>query len=124
MSTSEPGEPEQVPVEELVDVTALGRHGRPPTPAQLRAALPVGWVLAEDGRTARRDGRIFHRHSIVLLSGLIFFGVAGLGLFWSTFPRGWSGFARASSGVKTSSPVCRRCSSPRPGPRSFSSATS
>ena len=86
---------EQVPVEELVDVAALGRHGRPATPAQLRAALPVGWVLAEDGRTARRDGRVLHRHSIVLVTGLLVFGVAGLGLFWSTFPRGWSGFFRA-----------------------------
>ena len=88
-------EPERVPVSDLVDLDTLGRAGRPPTPAQLRAALPVGWVLDEDGTTARRDGRVLHRHSVVLVLGLVTFGAAGLGLFWTTFPRGWGGIARA-----------------------------
>lgn len=86
---------QRVPVAHLIDLTALGRNGRPPTPAQVRAALPVGWVLDEDGQTARRDGRLLHRHSVVLITGLVFFGVAGVGLFWTTFPRGWSGVGRA-----------------------------
>ena len=90
-----PSDSERVPVADLINLAALGRHGRPPTPAQVRAALPVGWVLDEDGRTARRDGRILHRHSVVLITGLLFFGVAGMGLFWTTFPRGWAGVGRA-----------------------------
>ena len=89
-------EVERVPVAELVDVEALGRGDRPPTPAQLRAALPPGWVLDEDGITARRDGRALHRHGIVLIIGLVAFGAAGLGLFWTTFPRGWDGITRAA----------------------------
>lgn len=87
---------ERVPVADLVDLAALGREGRPPTPAQLRAALPPGWVLDEDGVTARRDARVLHRHGIVLIVGLVTFGAAGLGLFWSTFPRGWGGITRAA----------------------------
>ncbi len=92
------GEPDakRVPVGELVDLEALARDGRPPTPARIRAALPRGWVLDADGRTARRDGRVFFRDSWVLLSGLIMFGAAGIGLFWQTFPRGWSGVTRAA----------------------------
>ena len=86
---------ERVPVEELVDLDALGRAGRGPTPAQLRAALPPGWVLEPDGRTARRDGRLLHRHGLVLVVGLLAFGAAAVGLFWSTFPRGWAGVGRA-----------------------------
>lgn len=89
-------EPQRVPVSELVDLDALGRDGRPPTPSQLRAALPPGWVLDEDGVTARRDGRALHRHGIVLIIGLVSFGAAGLGLFWTTFPRGWDGITRAA----------------------------
>ena len=86
---------ERVPVDQLVDLDAVGRGGRAPTPAQLRAALPPGWVLEADGRTARRDGRVLHRHGIVLIVGLVAFGAAGIGLFWSTFPRGMAGWTRA-----------------------------
>ena len=46
---------ELVPVADLIDLASLGRR---PTPAQLRAALPPGWVLDEDGVTARRDARV------------------------------------------------------------------
>jgi len=59
------------------------------------AALPPGWVLEPDGRTARRDGRLLHRHGLVLVVGLVAFGAAAVGLFWSTFPRGWAGVGRA-----------------------------
>ena len=48
----------QVPVEQLVDLEKLGREGRPPTPQQIREALPPGCVLDEDGKTARRDLRV------------------------------------------------------------------
>jgi len=91
---AEPG-PERVPVGELVDLAQLGREGRPPTPAEIRAALPRGWVLEADGRHARRDGRVLFRESWVLISALLAFGTAGLGLFWQTFPRGWGGVVRA-----------------------------
>lgn len=85
----------RVPVEELVDVERLRRSGRPPSPSDLRAALPPGWVLDDDGRTARRDRRLLFRQGWVLIVGLVAFGAAGVGLFWMTFPRGWAGVARA-----------------------------
>lgn len=83
-----------VPVEQLVDLEALRDDGRPPTPKQIREALPPGWVLDEDGRHARRDLRVLARDGWVLVLGLVCFGAAGIGLFWQTFPRGWSGIAR------------------------------
>jgi len=86
--------PDRVPVEELVDVHALRADGRPPTPRELRAALPRGWVLDEDGRTARRDLRLVFREGWILLFGLIAFGSAVLGMFWWSFPRGLSGVVR------------------------------
>ena len=85
----------QVPIEELIDLESLRRDGRPPTPAQIRAALPVGWVLDEDGKTARRDARMLFRHGWILVVGLVVFGAAGIGLFWQTFPRGAEGWVRA-----------------------------
>jgi hypothetical protein len=85
----------RVPIEELVDLAALEeRDGRPPSPARLRDALPKGWVLDEDGRSARRDLRLFFRDGWVLLLGLVSFGAAGLGIFWYSFPRGLAGFVR------------------------------
>ncbi len=88
-------QPERVPIGELVDLELLSRDGRPATPARIREALPRGWVLDSDGQHARRDGRILFRESGVLVSGLLVFGAAALGLFWQTFPRGWSGVKRA-----------------------------
>jgi len=87
--------PERVPVGELIDLERLARDGRPPTPARIRAALPRGWVLDADGRHARRDGRVLFRESWILVGALLTFGAAALGLFWQTFPRGWSGIVRA-----------------------------
>ena len=84
-----------VPVEQLVDLEALSEGGRPPSASRIRAALPRGWVLDEDGRTARRDGRLFFSQGWVLIAGLIAFGAAAIGLFYRTFPRGWSGVGRA-----------------------------
>ena len=85
---------EPVPVERLVDLARLGAGGRPPTPSEIRAALPPGWVLGPDGRHARRDLRVLARDGWVLVLGLACFGAAGLGLFWRTFPRGWRGVGR------------------------------
>lgn len=88
----EPGR--TVPVSELLDLEALGRDGRPPTPATIRAALPRGWVLEPDGVTARRDARLFFREGWILLVGLVCFGSAGVALFYSTFPKGMRGVVR------------------------------
>jgi len=88
------GGPERVAVEELVDLARLRADGRAPTPAQVRAALPRGWVLEADGRHARRDLRLFFRQGWILALGLVVFGAVGLALFWSTFPRGPAGIVR------------------------------
>lgn len=80
-----------VPIEELVDVARLGRGGRAPTPRELRAALPRGWALDDDGRHAHRDRRLLFREGWILLLGLVLFG--GLGGFFliDAAPRGLSG---------------------------------
>ena len=85
---------EDVPVEQLVSLDALRAEGRPLTPKRIREALPPGWVLNEDGVTARRDLRVLARDGWVLVVGLVCFGAVGAGLFWSTFPRGWAGVLR------------------------------
>ncbi len=86
---------ERVRVEEVLDLEALTRElGRPPTPRQLREALPVGLVLDADGVHVRRDLRMLARHGWVLVAGLVSFGTAGLWLFQETFPRGWRGLGR------------------------------
>lgn len=93
---SEPREPPQrLPIEDLIDLAALRENGREPTPARLRAALPRGWVLEDDQRHARRDLRLFFREAWILIAGLSIFGASAVLLFWSTFPRGWSGVVRA-----------------------------
>jgi hypothetical protein len=83
-----------VPIQELVDLSHIGVPGRPATPREIRAALPRGWVLDDDGATARRDLRLFFRDGWVLAAGLVMFGTAVLALFWSTFPRGGAGLVR------------------------------
>ena len=85
----------RVPVAELIDLEALAQGGRAPSPSRIRAALPAGWVLEDDGRTARRDGRLLFSQSWVLILGLVAFGAAALGLFYMTFPSGWGGVLRA-----------------------------
>ena len=84
----------RVPIEQLVDLKALARPGRPATPASIRAALPAGWVLDPDGKHAHRDLRVLAKDGWVLVIGLVCFGAAGLGLFWTTFPSGWRGIGR------------------------------
>jgi hypothetical protein len=84
----------RVPVEELVDMVALSREGAAPSPRALREALPRGWVLEADGRTARADLRVMAREGWVLVFALVSFGAIALGLFWSTFPRGAGSWLR------------------------------
>jgi len=86
--------PKRVPVRELVDLARVRRDGRPPTPAELRRALPRGWVLDDDGEHAVRDRRLLFSEGWVLIVGMATFGAVALGLFWSTFPRGWRGVTR------------------------------
>lgn len=94
MSAADERPRQRVPVEELVDLEALGSGGKPPSRRALRAALPRGWVLEEDGRTARRDLRLFFREGWILLTGLVLFGLLG-GLFlWEALPAGWWGVVR------------------------------
>jgi len=87
---------ERVPVGELVDVSQLGRDGRPPTPRELRAALPRGWAFDDDGRHAVRDARLFFSQSWVLIAGLLVFGSAAIAIFASTLPHGWRGVTRVA----------------------------
>jgi len=83
-----------VPVEELVDLARLGRDGRPPTPRELRAALPRGWALDEDGRHAHRDARLFFREGWILVLGLVLFGAIGGFFLIDAAPRGPAGAVR------------------------------
>jgi len=91
---SEPFDPGLVPVSELVDLDSIGPDHRSPTPAEIRAALPRGWVLEPDGERARRDARLFFRESWILIVGLVVFGGVVATLFWETFPSGWRGVLR------------------------------
>ncbi|MEX1024036.1 MAG: hypothetical protein WD226_03070 [Planctomycetota bacterium] len=86
--------PVLVPVSQLVDLTALGVDGRPPSRRRIRAALPRGWVLEPDGLHARRDLRLFFREAWILIVGLTVFGSVGLAFLWGAMPRGWAGIGR------------------------------
>lgn len=86
---------QRVPASDLVDLVALERQlGRKPGPKAIREALPPGWLLDEDGVTAREDTRLFARGGWVLILALVSFGSIALGMFWHTFPRGWGGVLR------------------------------
>lgn len=85
---------DRVPVEDLVDLQSLEARGRPLTPRELRAALPRGWALDEDGRHAHRDARLLFREGWVLILGLLIFGGIGGAFLIDAMPRGWSGALR------------------------------
>ncbi len=88
----------RLPLEELVDLTALERaKGAPLTPAELRRALPRGWALEDDLRHAHRDLRLFFREGWILAVGLLAFGSVGLAFLWGAMPRGWRGFGRLAA---------------------------
>ena len=82
---------QRVPVTELIDLEGLAPAGERPSTRAIREALPAGWVLEEDGSTARRDLRLLARQGWMLLLLMLVFGSVGLGLFWSSFPRGSKG---------------------------------
>lgn len=85
---------ELVPLERLVDPARLSSDGRAPTPRGLRAALPRGWALADDGKHAYRDARLLLREGWILVLGLVVFGSAGAAFLLSALPRGARGIVR------------------------------
>ncbi|MAE46019.1 MAG: hypothetical protein CMJ86_03915 [Planctomycetes bacterium] len=88
-------QPHLQPLNEVLDLAALEEElGRHPSPSQIRAALPRGLVLHEDGLHVRPDRRLGVRHSWVLITSLIVFGGASLWLFKDTLPGGWRGVGR------------------------------
>ena len=86
--------PERVPIEQLIDLQRVGPGTRPPTPAELRAALPRGWVLEDDHAHARRDLRLWFREGWIMMVGLVVFGSVGLSFLWGAVPDGLAGVAR------------------------------
>lgn len=80
-----------VPIEQLVDLESLSDGGRAPSVNRIREALPPGWVLQPGGREARRDLRVLARDGWVLLTGLVCFGAAVIGLFSYSLPKGGEG---------------------------------
>ena len=86
----------RVPISELVDLEELtqARGGQPPTPANLRGALPPGWALDDDPAFAKKDMRLLFRQGWMLVIGMLVFGAAGIVFFLEVFPRGWSGVLR------------------------------
>ena len=81
---------ERVPVSELVDLTRLGSTRGSPRPSEIRAALPRGWVLEDDGLHAKRDMRLAFREGWMLVLAMISFGAVGFGFLWGAMPRGWA----------------------------------
>jgi hypothetical protein len=86
-----------VPVSELVELESLGPGHRPPTPAEIRGALPPGWVLEDDGVTARADLRVFFARSWILVLALVCFGTVGAGLLAWSLPAGPGGALRLAA---------------------------
>ena len=83
----------RVPIAELVEPERLARLGPAPSPAELRALLPRGWVPAEDG-LARRDLRLFFREGWILVLCLCVFGALGAMFLLGAMPRGLGGALR------------------------------
>lgn len=89
----------RVAVGELIDLSRVGPGHRPPTPREIRDALPRGWVLDDDGTTARRDTRLWFKEGWVLMLGLVCFGAAAIGFFFWSTPRGGSALLRIAAVV-------------------------
>ena len=95
MSLEVPGSARRlVPLAELIEPERLQGLGPAPSPAAVRAALPRGWVPAEDGRHARRDLRLFFREGWILVLCLVVFGTLGAMFLFGALPRGARGFVR------------------------------
>ncbi len=86
--------PSRVPVTDLIELDQLRSDGRTPTPREIRAALPRGWLLETHNVTARRDLRLFFREGWILIVGLVLFGGMGLAFFAQVLPRGGRGLLR------------------------------
>lgn len=90
----------RVPLAELVDLERLAAiKGRALTKPELRAALPRGWVLEDDGQHARRDLRLLFREGWILVVGMLVFGVLAVAISWQAFPRGWRGLASLAGSI-------------------------
>jgi hypothetical protein len=85
----------RVPIGDLIDL----QGGDLRSPRELRARLPRGWVLDEDGLTAHRDLRLLFREGWILLVGLAAFGAVAVALFRSTLPPGWAPILRLAAMV-------------------------
>lgn len=77
-----------------MDLSTLGRGGRPPTPRELREALPRGWALDDDHLHAHRDARLLFREGWILVLGLLIFGALGGFFLIDAMPAGWRGALR------------------------------
>ena len=82
----------RVPIAELV--AAVRALGEAPSPRELRALLPRGWVPEDDGLHARRDLRVFFGQGWMLALCLVVFGSVGAVFVLGAVPRGWSGVLR------------------------------
>ena len=77
----------------------MAGSARPPTPREIREALPPGFVLDADGKSTRRDARLLFREGWMLLLCLVCFAAAAAGLFWWSFPRGSAGWIRLAGAI-------------------------
>jgi len=84
----------RVPLTELIEPARLDALGPRPSPRELRALLPRGWVPAEDGY-ARRDLRLLFGEGWILVTCLVVFGALGATFLRGALPRGWAGVGRA-----------------------------
>jgi hypothetical protein len=84
----------RVPLAELLGPEELAALGASPSPRDLRARLPRGWVPCDDGQHAERDLRLFFREGWMLVVCLLVFGSLGAMFLAGALPRGWAGVAR------------------------------
>ena len=84
----------RVRLDALIDPERLRALGRDPSPAELRALLPRGWVPDEDPGFARRDLRLFFSEGWILALCLLVFGALGTLFLLGAMPRGWGAVLR------------------------------
>lgn len=84
----------RVELSELLSPEELAALGPAPSPRELRARLPRGWVPCDDGRHAERDLRLFFREGWMLALCLLVFGALGAMFLAGALPRGLAGVLR------------------------------
>ena len=84
----------RVPLAELLSPAQRARLGPAPSPRDLRANLPRGWVPCDDGQHAERDLRLFFREGWMLALCLLVFGSVGGMFLAGALPRGLAGVLR------------------------------